>query len=128
MSKAVEAYKCDWCSRCFGRKCDVNRHEEACRNNPERHYCITCVHGVLDTSYKDTNFLDTPLESQPKYGPFCDYYGEYIHEKPYYIDCETNNTDGWGPEYNIPGTCENYEYKGKAGWTVINNEVKGVKE
>ena len=125
MSKMVEAYKCDWCSRCFGRKCDVNRHEEACNNNPVRQHCKTCVNGLwtVISQTEDAFDRDYPVDL---YGPFCGYHNKPIFEKPYYIECDTHNYGGWGPERPVPGTCLAYKYKGKAGWTVINNKIKGA--
>lgn len=125
MSKAVKAYKCDWCSRCFGRKQNADRHEKSCSNNPDRHHCKTCIHGVMGI----VDEIEAPIGSYPGYdvyGAYCNYHDKPIRDKPYYIDCGTENNGGWGPEYPLPGTCIHYEYKGKAGWTVINDKVKGA--
>jgi hypothetical protein len=56
--------------------------------------------------------------TQEEYGPFCDYHEKPIHEKPYFIDCETYTNYGFEDDpHNEPGTCSYYEYKGKAEWT-----------
>ena len=114
MSKQITAFKCDWCSRCFGRLCDVNRHEPACKNNPARRHCKTCVHGVLAIIGWRPDFDGNPVIEE--IGPYCDHHDKPIHEKPYYIECEEQQ-DGWSPDRPLPGTCYYYEYKGKAEWT-----------
>jgi len=107
MSKQVNAFRCDWCTRCFGRKCDVNRHEEACNKNPARRHCKTCVHGVM-------NFV---------FGPYCNYHKTEMQYKPYFIDCETRTNYGFEDNpREMPGTCLYYEYKGKAEWTLCTGE------
>lgn len=124
MPTVVEAFKCDWCGRCFGRKNNARQHEAACCNNPSRHHCKTCVHGV----YFDNVPVYSPLTVQsympgadnaPEIycGPYCDHHKQPIYKQPYYIDCDMSAHCYGGPEHEAPGTCEHYEYKGKAEWT-----------
>jgi hypothetical protein len=54
--------------------------------------------------------------SSAMFVPYCDYHHLSIYDKPYNIECETA-TQYDGQEYPIPGTCWNYEYKGKREWT-----------
>jgi len=118
MPSEINGWKCSWCSRCFGRRCDVNRHEDACNNNPMRRHCRTCIHGVIGliSSVKDESGF-----GYDDLGPYCDYHKKPMNERPYYVECDMNDTD-YGPEFPIPGTCLAYEYKGCAGWS------KGEKE
>jgi len=55
--------------------------------------------------------------TQEVYGPLCDHHDKPIHEKPYFIDCERCG-DCYYEDAPAPGTCEHYEYKGKAEWTI----------
>ena len=48
MATEIKAFKCDWCPRCFTRRNNAELHEAACKNNPKRRQCITCVHGTVD--------------------------------------------------------------------------------
>lgn len=116
MPKKVKAFKCDWCSRCYIRLCDINRHESACKNNPARRHCKTCVHGVLAIiGWKLDDDREPVIEN---IGPYCDFHDKPIHEKPYFIDCEERGSGYFENIYPVPGTCEHYEYKGKAEWTI----------
>lgn len=115
MPSEVKAFKCDWCPRCFGRKNNAAQHEEHCRNNPARRNCITCVHGL----WAEVEIVPDPCDyDQPMdvYGPYCGYHDKPIMERPYFIECEMHQ-DGYGEDYPMPGTCDHYEYKGKAEWT-----------
>ena len=127
--KQVTAYKCDYCGRCFLRPCNAVQHESSCNANPARKNCKTCVHGCIGIikvekpvtyNYDIRTCRDVP--DYNFYGAYCDYHNIPIHEKPYDIECETSV-----PYYNPnseetpdPGTCWNYEYKGKHGWTQKN--------
>jgi hypothetical protein len=73
------------------------------------------VHGVLAITGWRSDIDGYPTIEE--YGPLCDHHDKPIHEKPYFIDCEVEQ-DGWGRDRTIPGTCEHYEYKGKAEWTI----------
>jgi hypothetical protein len=115
MPKKVEAWKCDWCHRCFGRLCDANRHEKACNINPLRRNCKTCVHGILAIVGWDSDYQGDPVIE--RYGAYCGYHNKPMSEKPYYIDCEEGQDEYYG-DSKMPGTCDHYEYKGKAEWTI----------
>ena len=122
MPSEVKAYKCDWCTRCYRRICDTNRHEKACNNNPARRHCKTCVHGVIAIIGWRPDYNGNPVIEDT--GPFCDYHEKPIHEKPYFIDCETYTNYGFEDEpHCASGTCLHYEYKGSAEWT--SPEVEG---
>lgn len=118
MAEKVSAYKCDWCHRCFGRLCDANRHETACSNNPARRHCKTCVHGIMGLDHISTGLDGKEVEVRR---PWCAKHDKPMHEKPYYIDCDYgggfDTGFGYHDEFPLPGTCEYYEYKGKAEWT-----------
>lgn len=123
--KVVAAYQCDYCTRCFARKVNAIQHESACNANPERKNCKTCVHGcygLIETEKPMSSNYDCVLcRAIPDYtyfGPFCDYHNIAIFEKPYNIECDCSAyLYGDGEETPDPGTCWNYEYKGKCGWT-----------
>ena len=116
MSKPVQAYKCDYCHRCFGRKCNAEQHQAFCKHSPEMRQCRTCVHGVEEIIM----WTGYPVKDNPVYGPWCDHHDKGMGDKPYFIDCDTNGVcEDWSPmetEVNMPGTCEHYEYKGWSGW------------
>ena len=114
MPTKVEAYKCDFCHRCFMRLVNANSHEKACNNNPERRHCKTCVHGVLGVIAQHNDIFDRAVVDD--YGPLCNYHKIPMSRKPYYIECGTYDND-YGPDEPMPGTCLAYEYKGKVGWT-----------
>lgn len=122
MATEIKAFKCDWCSRCFTRRNNAETHEAACKNNPERRQCITCVHGTVDlvrVVREDDGY--SRMEYSYHTPPYCAIHKEPIHKKPYFIDCDLgggyDTGFGWIEERPIPGTCEYYEYKGKPGWT-----------
>ena len=109
----IKGYKCDYCHRCFGRKVNAVQHENSCKNSPSSRHCRTCVHGV---------WAVIGGHEYEEWGAFCDYHNKPIHEKPYYIECETQ--DNYGErEYPIPGTCHHYEYKGKPEWTGLQENI-----
>ncbi len=114
----TKAWKCSFCSRCFMKKGTAVSHEAACKRNPERRHCATCVYGVMIGDYHDligeTVALD--LERIPYIGPWCAYHKQPMSEKPYYIECDTDDNPYY-EEQPIPGTCWNYKYKGRFGWT-----------
>lgn len=112
----VKAYKCNWCHRCFGRKSSAVIHENACKNNPAKRQCITCVHGVINvgkSEFSSWRFFTG--------APYCDVHNKPIHEKPYYIRCDTEESfvleSGQRETYPVPGTCHHYKYKGNSEWT-----------
>jgi hypothetical protein len=120
--KMVEAWQCDFCNKTSAFKAALANHERACKNNPERRHCITCIHGVeipmaevfkpLTIQSYMPDFDNTP---DVYAGPWCDFHKMPIREKPYFVDCDWHDVphdEGW-PE---PWTCEHYEYKGHAGW------------
>ena len=133
MPSEVSAFKCDHCHRCFGRINNARIHEDACKNNPARRQCITCIHGTVDTIRVERKYtgFDSISYTYNIYtynsAPYCAYHDNTpIHEKPYLIDCETgggfDTGVGWHDEFPFPGTCHNYEYKGKPGWTKRERE------
>lgn len=123
MPTETKAWKCNYCSRCYARKGTATVHENACKKNPERHHCATCVHGVLAQNVIITEPLTVesymPGHEPEKHaygGPICAYHMVPINEKPYFIECDTDEFFGQD-EHPVPGTCWNYEYKGSFGWT-----------
>lgn len=112
MTKQVIAHKCDFCSKVYGRKVNAKQHEKTCKNNPERHNCITCVYGgltVMDVvDIGEGHTMDVTA-------PACHYHGKLMSDKPYQIDCK-EFFDDYGILRSTPGTCEHYEYKGYSGW------------
>lgn len=113
MATEVKAFKCDWCHRCFTRRNNAETHEVACKNNPERRQCITCVHGIVDELAFEKFTTNT--------APYCDVHNEPVYKKPYFIECDSSGGfdtgEGFWDEKPMPGTCFYYEYKGKPGWT-----------
>lgn len=111
--KQVQAYKCNYCGRCFLRPCNAVQHESSCDANPERRNCKTCVHGC----YGLVN-VSEPHDTVQMV-PYCDYHGIPIFQKPYNIECDydTPRYDPYGEGIPVPGTCCYYEYKGKREWT-----------
>lgn len=120
----TKAWKCKFCSRCFVNKGVAINHETACKRNPERQHCATCVHGIM---LKNERKLKEPLTVEsyiPGYeecavtycGPWCAFHEQPMSEKPYFIECETDDNPYY-EERPIPGTCFNYKYKGRFGWT-----------
>ena len=113
--KQVQAYKCDFCPRCFARKVNAIQHEERCKNNPIMRSCKTCKHGVLRAvrHIEELEILDA----------YCKKQNMPISDKPYFDECDIS-CGPYGEEIPIPFTCENYEYKGKAEWTKEEVEVE----
>ena len=104
----VRAYKCDFCSRCFVRKCNAAQHEPNCKNNPVMRTCKTCVHG----SWR----IIEGIGEMERFGAYCDYHDTPVFEKPYFIECDVAQQD-YGTEMKVPFSCQGYEYKGKSEWT-----------
>lgn len=120
----TKAWKCKFCSRCFVNKGVAINHEAACKKNPERRHCATCVHGIM---LKDARKLKESLTVEsyiPGYeeraetycGPWCAFHEQPMSKSPYFIECETDDNPYY-EERPMPGTCFNYEYKGHFGWT-----------
>ena len=127
--KRAQAYQCDFCTRCFARPSNATQHERSCQANPARRNCKTCVHGCIGTidrkepvtwDYDTRLCRDVPDYSF--YGAYCDYHNVPIHEAPFNIECETAapHCNPNGDEIPVPGTCWEYKYKGKCGWTAKN--------
>lgn len=107
--KKIEAWQCDYCAKCYINPKSTYSHQRTCRNNPDRHNCVTCVHGCTEyvvKNYPDPHDRNEPAEVREAW---CDFYGMPIGDKPYYEDCDMSE----GP---LPGTCHHYKYKGYAGW------------
>ena len=123
MPSEVSAFKCDFCHRCFGRINNARIHEDACKNNPARRQCVTCIHGTVDAIHAESKHAGFDSISYTyNSAPYCAHHNNTpIHEKPYFIECDLgggyDTGFGWIEERPIPGTCEYYEYKGKPGWT-----------
>jgi len=101
--KKVEAFKCDYCHRCFGRAVDAINHERACQRNPARRACKTCewsafkVIAVSDcgdgrTCEHEELWCNHPKVNKP------------MSDKPYYQDCDFNEL--YRNLVPVPGTCE----------------------
>ena len=120
----TKAWKCSFCSRCFVNKGVAVNHESACKRNPERRHCATCVFGIrLDNPKKiiqpltiESYMLGFGMEPDGYCGPWCAYHEKPIFEEPYFIECEIDDNPYY-EERPIPGTCRNYKYKGYFGWT-----------
>lgn len=119
----VTGYKCGFCHRVFGRKCDAVRHELSCSCNPARKRCKTCAHCYFKTYAKAVPKLTVESympwysltdEIEPEGGVWCGVHDVSIGEKPYNIECAYVDDDLSSDEYPIPGTCQYYEYKGNA--------------
>jgi len=80
--KQVEAWKCDYCSRVSRTKTGMMRHEAACKNNPEKRFCVTCIHGCIGVVGQEPFLYDRDF-SVDVHAPFCDYHNKPIFEKPY---------------------------------------------
>lgn len=125
--KKVEAWKCDFCPKCYTNRRSTATHQRVCRNNPTRHNCVTCAHSRMEyvvKNYPSPNDYYQPAEI---YEPWCDYHEKPIGEKPYFIDCDEDQICSGDEAYYRdldpdevfrckPGTCHHYEYKGYAGW------------
>jgi hypothetical protein len=122
MPNEVKAYKCNWCSRCFAHLSHASIHEKACKNNPARRNCKTCIHG----HYKPIPCY--PYDTTEQFGVYCAYHNVPMGDKPYFIECDERQAcspdeayyyelDPDDLSYPLPGTCHHYEYKGKAEWT-----------
>lgn len=121
MPEKVDAWKCAFCSRCYMKKCTAVIHENACKKNPDRHHCATCVHGIMVDYHV---VVESQYPEEHGYGgPMCAYHEKPIRDMPYFQECDTTG----GPyedEYPMPGTCWNYEYKGRFGWTPEDEYAK----
>ena len=124
----TKAWKCSYCSRCFVNKGVATNHESACKRNPERQHCATCIYGIElrePRELKETLTIETYFcgigsniqrEPQTYCGPWCAYHEAPMTERPYYIECDTDDNPYY-EEQPMPGTCWNYKYKGRFGWT-----------
>lgn len=54
----TKAWKCKFCSRCFVNKGVATNHESACKKNPARQHCATCVHGYAQRCKKAQRIFD----------------------------------------------------------------------
>lgn len=83
--KPVQAYKCDFCSRCFTRPASTANHEVACKNNPKRKMCITCTHCKIkeDRTVVAYEFLGENIYND---SPTCTILNISIQDKPYFIE------------------------------------------
>lgn len=123
MASEIKAFKCDFCSRCFGRINNARTHEAACKNNPARRQCITCIHGTMDAIHVERAHASSCFSYTYHSAPYCAHHNNTpIHEKPYFIECDSDDGGGWYEERPLPGTCHHYEYKGKPGWTKRERE------
>ena len=114
--KPVQAYKCDYCNRCFTRPASAHNHEVCCKNNPERKMCVTCKNCLIKED-KSQPLIHIDYGKTQIYGdsPTCVVLNKPIYEKPYFDECDTSGPYEYGEtETEIPGTCWNYEYKGYA--------------
>ena len=110
MPHEAKGFQCNFCKRMFGRRVDAANHENACKFNPARRSCYTCKHGEMMEFTEHIEFLGSSEELPYKsYG--CKHFGKPMVEKPYYIDCDTDD-DGIHPVRPRPGTCAFWEWKG----------------
>jgi hypothetical protein len=142
--KKVEAWQCDFCNKTSVSKGGLTNHERACKNNPARRNCITCVHGIsidpveiakpLTVESYMPGWTDAPYIYA---GPWCDHHNMPISEKPYFVECDVDDVGSYNDdviaglraagidvtghsterERPVPGTCFHYGNKGYAGWT-----------
>lgn len=118
----TKAWKCSFCNRCFMNKGVAYSHEIACKRNPERRHCATCIHGIMldnERNLKEPLSIESYIpgfkEKIETYcGPWCAFHEQPMSGKPYFIECETDEYYGCRP---IPSSCFHYEYKGHFGWT-----------
>jgi hypothetical protein len=119
MSSKVEAWKCDYCSRCFVKKACAKIHERACQNSPLKKSCKTCKW----MGKRERNQLIGGEDIQ--YTVLCClFHNKDFEDKPYFEFCEEepkSHYSDYGPEPDeydgcIPFTCKAYEYKGYAAW------------
>ena len=115
MPTKVEAYKCDWCGRMFGRACNASQHECRCKNNPAKRHCITCKHSFYKEPELEGDFFAQGYGEEP-HGAWCRERNMSIKDKPYLVECDVDNHGGYTKDYPVPWTCMNYEYQGFAGW------------
>lgn len=115
MPVEITSYKCAYCNKVSRTKGSIVQHEKWCRHNPQNRYCHTCANcdpnGVILTV--DTCTLIDPHDTIEVRGMYCTHYEMAINKDtaPYYIECDTADNAGWGPEEKVPCTCQAYEAK-----------------
>lgn len=135
--KKIRAWQCGYCHKCYSRPQSTAIHERACRNNPARRNCKTCVSSYLRRVSTETidgsqgvpwvRDMAWPTITIHNDVPWCKVHNKAIHEKPYFIECDEYQRHSADVAYHydydpdevyqpIPGTCSNYAYKGYAGW------------
>lgn len=119
MPHTINGYQCDFCNRTFYRKVDALNHEWACKYNPARRSCYTCKHYERKeyTRIEPGYFEGEGEHEVTAEGLICTHHNKPIHDKPYYIDCETGEEicDIYGNVKGkpIPGSCLWWEEKEK---------------
>jgi hypothetical protein len=89
LMKQIIAYQCEWCKKLAKSKNTIRQHEKRCYSNPDVKSCNHCDNQIIiDGEY------------------FCSEFAKYIHEKPYFIDCEFKSICGIG-RY-VPFTCKKF--------------------
>ena len=105
MPTKVQAWKCNYCNKVTISAGSTAVHEAFCKKNPNNRYCVTCAKCYYEHVVEE-------LDSQTPYGHdvmWCKQYDKPIYEKPYFEECETE--DSYGYSRNIPCTCAEYDQK-----------------
>lgn len=100
----TKVWKCQYCNKVTLNHGAILSHEESCKRNPKRCSCGTCVHACKQ-------FIE--MGSFSRFDKYCDYHKLPFTDKPWEICADTT----YYGSHPIPGSCAEYEYKGKYGYT-----------
>ena len=103
MPSRILAWKCDYCNKVTISAGSTAAHEAYCKKNPNNRYCMTCEKCYYEHVVEETG-CSMPYEHDVLW---CEQYNKPIYEKPYFEECETN--DSYGFSSNIPCTCVSYK-------------------
>ena len=120
--KEIKAFQCDFCPKCYAKRSSTASHQRACKNNPARRNCITCVHSCEEVVVKNYPSPDDFYQPAEVWEPWCDHHKKLISDRPYFDDCDMERGEYGEPDYPLPGTCHHYAYKGYAGWREPRNK------
>ena len=105
MPNKVQAWKCDYCNKVTISAGSTAAHEAFCKKNPNNRYCVTCAKCYYEHVEEDQDGA-SPYSHDVLW---CRQYDKPIYEKPYFEECETE--ESYGYSRNIPCTCAEYEQK-----------------
>lgn len=112
MAHEKNGYQCDFCNKIYARKVNAEQHEAACKYNPARRSCYTCKHCVKkDHTIIEKKALDDEAYEYTLKVNVCQHFDKAIFEKPYQLECDVDDRDGYGPVVPIPGSCFHWEPK-----------------